>query len=176
MRLSPIEETASTPFGDYIRIHSVLGSTGSRADLAQRLMAVFPNAPSKTIKSHIADWCKKLSGQASLQELNADAITEDDLSILRKRFGGAGVPFHHAGGASRASIPTDPPAGGPPCWGQPGGTCARKCAYRPPPRDEASSYPDAVRFRCASSNACSCVCRSTVFLGNETGSLGNGWQ
>jgi len=87
--LSPIDETAAALFGNYDHVDGVLGTIDNRADLAQRLIEVFPDASTNAVKSHIAEWCRKLSGQASLRKLKPGTITEDDLSILKTHFPGA---------------------------------------------------------------------------------------
>jgi hypothetical protein len=87
--LSSIEETANSIFGNYDRISAVLGSSDNRADLSQRLMGIFHEVATNTVKSHIASWCKKLSGEASLKQLKPETITEEDMSILKNIFGHA---------------------------------------------------------------------------------------
>lgn len=89
--LSPIDETAAALFSDYDLVYAALGSTDNRADLSQRLMRVFTDAPTKTVKSYIAEWCKKLSGRAALSTLREEDLSEDDLSILNAHFPGATI-------------------------------------------------------------------------------------
>lgn len=84
--LSPNDQTTAQVFGDYERVEAILDSADNRADLAQRLMETFTDASTNTVKSHIAEWCKKLSGEASLAKVNAEAVTEEDLSILKTHF------------------------------------------------------------------------------------------
>lgn len=87
--LSPIDETAAALFAEYDMVSGVLSSTENRADLSQRLMGVFTNASTMTIKSNIAAWCKKLSGNAALKKLSEEGLSEDELSILNTHFPGA---------------------------------------------------------------------------------------
>lgn len=85
--LSGIEETANSIFGDYDLISNSLESSDNRADLSQRLMEHFHEVATNTIKSHIASWCNKLSGEASLQKLTPETITDEDMRILETSFG-----------------------------------------------------------------------------------------
>ena len=85
--LSPIEETASSLFSEYDLVNNILGSTDNHADLSQRLMEVFTDVSTNTIKASIASWCKKLSGNASLLKLKAETLTDEDISILKHNFG-----------------------------------------------------------------------------------------
>lgn len=87
--LPSIAETAEAVFADFDRVHAVLASTDNRADLSQRLMDAFPHASSNTIKAHIADWSRKLSGNAALGRLTPEVVTEEDLTILDTHFSGA---------------------------------------------------------------------------------------
>ena len=89
--LSPIDETAAALFSDYDLVYAALDSTDNRADLSQRLMRVITNAPTKTVKSNIAEWCKKLSGNAGLGKLRKEDLSDDDLAILNAHFPGAAV-------------------------------------------------------------------------------------
>ncbi|WP_419586566.1 hypothetical protein, partial [Thiolapillus sp.] len=74
-------------FGDYDLISNSLESSDNRADLSQRLMEHFHEVATNTIKSHIASWCNKLSGEASLQKLTPETITDEDMRILETSFG-----------------------------------------------------------------------------------------
>lgn len=86
VQLSPVEGTATAVFDSYDEIYTALGSIQNRADLAQKLMAAFPNASTKTIKAKVAEWCNKLSGDASLHELNSEILTETDIEVLSTYF------------------------------------------------------------------------------------------
>lgn len=87
--LPEIDETTSTLFADRDQITRILGSSDNQADLSQRLMQAFPEVPTNTVKSKIAEWCKKLSGNASLRQLNYENLTGDDMNILNTYFPGA---------------------------------------------------------------------------------------
>ncbi len=87
--LSPIEETANSLFADFDLVDSTLGSADNRADLSQHLIQAFQDALTNTVKSHIAGWCKKLNGQASLQKLRPEFLTDEDMSILNSHFPGS---------------------------------------------------------------------------------------
>ena len=89
--LSSIEETANSMFDDYDRVSAVLGSSDNRTELSQRLMENFHEVATNTVKSHIASWCKRLSGEASLQQLTPETLTDADLSILKNCFGRTSV-------------------------------------------------------------------------------------
>ena len=87
--LTPIDETASAIFADADHITEILSSTDRKSSLSRRLMEAFTNASTKTIKAGIAKWCHRLSGQASLTQLEPDSLTDDDISILGSEFPGA---------------------------------------------------------------------------------------
>ena len=87
--LSSIDETAAAIFESKNTVSAILGTTDNRAELSQHLIKAFPNAPTKTVKSHIAEWCKILSGDACLRKLQTEFVTEEDIIILDSHFPGA---------------------------------------------------------------------------------------
>jgi hypothetical protein len=87
--LPSITETASALFADRDHVSEFLGSTDRRAHLSQRLIDVFPKASTKTIKADIASWCNRLNGQASLNRLKPDILSDDDMTILESEFPGS---------------------------------------------------------------------------------------
>lgn len=89
--LSSIEETASSLFSEYELVYNILGSTDNHAELSHRLMESFTDASTNTIKASIASWCKKLSGNASLKALKNEALTPDDIDILKPIFGNSAL-------------------------------------------------------------------------------------
>lgn len=84
--MDSIEQTASAIFKEFELIHNLLGTMDKQADLSNRLMLAFHQAPTNTIKSKIAEWCKKFNGQASLKKLNPSDLTDDDIDILESTF------------------------------------------------------------------------------------------
>lgn len=53
-------------------------------------MGSFTDASTNTIKASIASWCKA-SGNASLKALKNEALTPDDIDILKPIFGNSAL-------------------------------------------------------------------------------------
>lgn len=84
---SKVEKTASDIFAEYELVWKALASADNRAELSQRLIERFPEGATNTIKSNIADWCKKLSGDTVLSKLSPDSLADEDMTILETNFG-----------------------------------------------------------------------------------------
>lgn len=84
--MESMEQTTSAIFKEFELISNLLGTMEKQADLSNRLMLAFSKAPTNTIKSKIAEWCKKFNGQASLMTLNGSELTDGDLDILESTF------------------------------------------------------------------------------------------
>jgi hypothetical protein len=85
--LSKIDMTANHVFSDFDFLQHILGAADDRAELSKRLMHVFTTVATNTVKALIAEACRKLSGDASLQELNPEEVSDDDLEILKSHIG-----------------------------------------------------------------------------------------
>uniref|UniRef100_Q46Z71 Uncharacterized protein n=1 Tax=Cupriavidus pinatubonensis (strain JMP 134 / LMG 1197) TaxID=264198 RepID=Q46Z71_CUPPJ len=87
--LLSIDQTAAAVFDDHQAISDVLKTKDSRAELADRLMAAFPDAKTMTVKGRIAEYCSRLVGQGALKRFMPDELSEDDFRILESHFRGA---------------------------------------------------------------------------------------
>lgn len=87
VQMASVEETAKQIFADFEAVSAFMRSFDDRSRLAASLMNAFPKATTKTIKSNIAEWCKKLNGDVSLRALEGNDLDDEDLKILESRFG-----------------------------------------------------------------------------------------
>tara|TARA_R110002049_G_scaffold168316_1_gene334888 strand:+ start:1617 stop:5702 length:4086 start_codon:yes stop_codon:yes gene_type:complete len=87
VQMASVEETANQIFTEYEYLYAVLESIDNRSQLANSLMQAYLNASTKTIKSNIAEWCRKLSGEASLGAIDGKDLDDEDMTILESKFG-----------------------------------------------------------------------------------------
>lgn len=90
LTLPQIEMTASAVFQDKEKITALLRTKENQSKLARKLMNVFQEAKTNTVKTDICTYCSALAGQSVLKSFTPGNLTFDEFKIIEGVFAKSG--------------------------------------------------------------------------------------